>query len=164
LRIIDSGSAFTRLREQIKICRTETEAALALINSTNLALFKREQISELFAFKGEILATTNKEESYVFFSSSQMVSFNNFRGWIKWAEFCENTNSNVHETQWIESALVCYLAALQVNSSKSKHLIARILWLVSHKKSINNHKKCVEIFGSYWEKIPVWVWIFWIPT
>lgn len=168
MRIIDANNAYLKLREQIKICmkrRAQLSSALNLINSTNMNLFSSEQVSNLMALKGSILSRIGSQESTeLAFNISVLTNLKNRKSWLKWAEHCEKAKTMDIQPKSIENALVCYFSALTCDCHKSKEVIPRILWLISQRKCDMRSLDCEELYRRFSHGIPLWVWVFWIPT
>lgn len=107
-----ASDAFTRVREQIRMCMcspVQYKDALALINSINIDYFTNVQVclclgvfidwfltgivvkkAELFRLKGDALQHLGQgDDANACFSTALYVCENHGKSWLSWADFCD---------------------------------------------------------------------------
>ena len=54
----------------------------------------------------------------------------------------------------------CYMQGLKHRSTRSKMLMARVLWLLPYD---GPEKSLASTLGQYGESLPTWLWLLWVP-
>lgn len=163
---IEVQEAFLKLKEQFKCYyknENDLDNGLKVISSTNLVYFNTQQKSEFFTLKGLFFDKLNqKEEANKAFAISVQIDLNSYKAWNKWGAFNDKRFKEYpNEIVYANNALSCYLQAAGLyKNSKTRKLLARILWLLSLDDS---SKTLSQAFENFRGEVPVWYWISFIP-
>ncbi|KAG2376186.1 uncharacterized protein HKW66_Vig0156600 [Vigna angularis] len=156
--------AFVKITEQAKAyleSKGELTSGINLINSTNLEYFPAKHKAEIFRLKGDFLLKLNDSESTNVAYSNAISLFKNLpKGWISWGDYCDMAYRETHEEIWLEYAVSCFLQGIKFGVSNSRSHLARVLYLLSFDTS---NEPVGRAFDKYYEQIPHWVWLSWIP-
>ncbi|CDR96761.1 hypothetical protein, conserved [Babesia bigemina] len=96
------------------------------------------------------------------------------KNWIAWAKYNDKRIDRSAVQQWksgegtfpvelYESAIMGYLTAVSIRPHNHWLLIGRVLTLINEIKFISQNKSCIETFKKYSERVPVLVWLSWLP-
>ncbi|CAH9116378.1 unnamed protein product [Cuscuta epithymum] len=156
--------AFVKIREQAKAyleMKGELTSGLNLINSTNLEYFSIKHKAEIYRLKADFLLKLNDCEGANLSYSNAISLFKNLpKGWISWGNFCHMAYKDAHEEIWLEYAVSCFLQGIKFGSPNSRSHLARVLYLLSFDSA---NKPVGRAFDKYFDQIPDWVWLSWIP-
>ncbi|VFQ99863.1 unnamed protein product [Cuscuta campestris] len=156
--------AFVKIREQVKAyleMKGELTSGLNLINNTNLEYFSVKHKAEIFRLKADFLLKLNDCEGANISYSNAISLFKNLpKGWISWGNYCHMVYKDAHEEIWLEYAVSCFLQGIKFGSPNSRSHLARVLYLLSFDTS---SEPVGRAFDKYFDQIPDWVWLSWIP-
>ncbi|CAH9105798.1 unnamed protein product [Cuscuta europaea] len=156
--------AFVKIREQAKAyleMKGELTSGLNLINSTNLEYFSIKHKAEIYRLKADFLLKLNDCEGANLSYSNAISLFKNLpKGWISWGNFCHMAYKDAHEEIWLEYAVSCFLQGIKFGSPNSRSHLARVLYLLSFDFA---NEPVGRAFDKYFDQIPDWVWLSWIP-
>lgn len=163
---IEIQEAFLKLREQAK-CHyqnpKELQNGLEVINNTNLNYFSPSQKAEFYTLKGMFLEKlTQKEEADNAFGTALFFDIAAAKAWAEWGYFNDRKfKEHPTDTNSARQAITCYLqAASAYKNSKSRKLIARVLWLLS----MDDANGSISTgFDDFQGETPTWYWITFIP-
>ncbi|GBE58794.1 non-specific serine threonine kinase [Babesia ovata] len=96
------------------------------------------------------------------------------KNWIAWAKYNDKRIDRSAVQQWksgegtfpsefYENAIMGYLTAISIRPHHHWLLIGRVLTLLNEMKFIAMNKSCIETFKKYSERVPVLVWLSWLP-
>eukprot|EP00300_Choanocystis_sp_HF-7_P013457 c18306_g1_i1.p1 GENE.c18306_g1_i1~~c18306_g1_i1.p1 ORF type:complete len:1352 (-),score=236.81 c18306_g1_i1:122-4177(-) len=166
---IEPEDAYVKAVEQCK-CQIEKHTAdevrLCLSNMSKLdtAPFSKEQVADFLQLRGRLtnlLPNCGRQANDLF---KQAVDFSDQqpKAWEAWGEFClslwevkRKGNSN-----HAEDAMVCLMQAIKLNSTRSHHLVAIVLWLLSDPSLA---PQVGPLFSRGTMQVHLWVWLDWIP-
>lgn len=163
---IEIQEAFLKLREQAK-CHyqnpKELQNGLEVINNTNLNYFSPSQKAEFYTLKGMFLEKlSQKEEADNAFGTALFFDIAAPKAWAEWGYFNDRKfKEHPTDTNSARQAITCYLqAASAYKNSKSRKLIARVLWLLS----MDDANGSISTgFDDFQGETPTWYWITFIP-
>ena len=163
---IEIQEAFLKLKEQVK-CHyqnpNELNTALDVIRNTNLVYFATQQKAEFFTLKGIFLSKLNQnDEANKAFATLVQIDLNLPKAWAEWGVFSEKRyKENPTDLMYANNAISCYLQAAGLyKNSKTRKLLARILWLISLDDA---SATLAQAFENFKGEVPVWYWITFIP-
>jgi transformation/transcription domain-associated protein len=195
--------AFSKVREQVLLCLSSEDTlsgALNIVNTTNLDFFDPEQRAEIFRLKGlcNSLMGQSGEAQDCFSQSVQIGRGNRGKDWLSWSHLCyslweteavgEKKRSdeldikadpsldglglylNSHAT----SSLVSLLNAVKCDSTPSRMLLPRVIWMLEHACTVMScvslgeeriqAEQMLECFSSQAVSMPLWTWLPHIPS
>ncbi|KAM6495848.1 hypothetical protein JOM56_008554 [Amanita muscaria] len=163
---IEISEAFLKLREQAR-CHyqkpNDLQAGLEVINNTNLMFFSGPQKAEFYTMKAMFHARLGRSDEANFaFGQAVQLDTSQPKAWAEWGKFNDRMfKENPTELSYAANAVSCYLQAAGLyKSSKSRPLLARILWLLSVD---DNALTISRAFDTYKGEAAFWYWITLIP-
>ncbi|KIY49251.1 hypothetical protein FISHEDRAFT_41474 [Fistulina hepatica ATCC 64428] len=163
---IEISEAFLKLREQAR-CHyqkpNDLQAGLDVINNTNLVFFTASQKAEFYTLKGMFHAKLGRnEDANGAFGSAIQLDMQQPKAWAQWGKYSDHMfKDNPSEIAQAVSAVTCYLQAAGLyKNSKSRPLLARVLWLLSLDDAAQTIGRA---FDTYKGDIVPWYWIPLIP-
>ncbi|CEP01214.1 hypothetical protein PBRA_001820 [Plasmodiophora brassicae] len=158
-----ASDAFTRVREQIRMCMcspVQYKDALALINSINIDYFTNVQKAELFRLKGDALQHLGQgDDANACFSTALYVCENHGKSWLSWADFCDRVFAMKKDREWATCAVSCYMHAITYGEARARLMITRVIWLLSYDAEVApmpHHTSSLFL-------LPLWAWLLWLP-
>ncbi|GIX61556.1 non-specific serine/threonine protein kinase [Babesia caballi] len=96
------------------------------------------------------------------------------KNWVAWAKYNDKRIDHAGIAQWratdgnaalplYEAAIIGYLTAVSIRPQSHWLLIGRVLTLLHELKTIPQSASCAETFKRYSERVPVSVWLLWLP-
>ena len=156
---------FMRLREQLKCQLHSTGAELQhgydILRRTNIEHYDDMQKAELLQMQAEFLqALGHGQEANKTYSKALMLCDTLGKGWLCWGQYCDSQFRVDERGVWATYAVNCYLQGLRHRSTRSKMLMARVLWLIAFDDAKKSLAKTLQKYG---EPLPTWIWLMWIP-
>lgn len=182
---IEIQDAFLKLSEQAKcyllsarmasdtsnpISVHELTSGLEIINATNLSYFGSSQKAEFFSLKAQFLSRLGlQEEANKIFAQAVQLDLNYADGWAAWGQYNDakfrqcllKQDDDSQSMNWAVHAIHCYLqAATLQRPSRTRKLLAHVLWLLSFEDEQETLSKAFELYNN---ELPIWSWIGFIP-
>jgi hypothetical protein len=159
---MDVQDVYTKLREQILVCLTDSQEQLYngvnIINSTNLEYFDATQKAELFRLKAQfqVQIGLDKDAELSFSQSVQMCpSFG--KGWTSWSDFCYARFKTSGLTEDAHASIVCIVKAIESNYQMGQILLSRALWLVAC--ADDSEHTLANALKTRTATLPTWMWL-----
>ena len=164
---MDVQDVYTKLREQILVCLTNSEKQLYtginIINSTNLEYFDGAQKAELFRLKALFQMKIGLEkESQVSFSQCVQMCPLFGKGWVSWGDFCYDNFKRSRQLEDAQSSIVCIIKAIESNYPVGQVLLSRALWLVAC--ADDDAHTLATTLQTRTAKVSTWMWLPFLST
>jgi transformation/transcription domain-associated protein len=131
--------AYNAIKEQL-LCYakmpTYYKIAIDVINSTNMELFEPAQKAEIYQIKGDIYSKMGFfEESEKSFSISLKYHKDYDLAWLGWGKYWD-TQAQLNSTlpqhlKFTTHALNCYMQGLKCSNFASRHILSRVIWMLT---------------------------------
>jgi len=156
---------FLRLREQLK-CQLTMDSHWQqqghdILRNVNVEFYDDTQKAELLQLQAEFLDALEKpSDANATFSKALNLCDSLGKGWLAWGQHCDDQWAKTSNAVQAKYAISCYMQGLRHRSSKSRMLMARVLWLLHFDDEEKSFAQTVDKYGEF---LPAWMWLVWMP-